>query len=132
MDMKSMMKVVEKYTLKETMTLDDLYSLMTKSLAAELQGKFKLKKGLFGKSIHFNVYMQIQPRVSVKNNVVTCRRIGVNKNISVGGGPSIDIGAMRQRMDAVKDGGVKKAVFGGVEYFICVCDAMREVLKDKM
>ena len=96
-----------------------------------MPGKFKLKKGLFGKSILFDVYMQTQPRVTVKENVVTVRRVNSSTTVSVGGSPSIDFKDMKQRVGAFKEGGLKQAAFGGQDYFNGVCDAMREVLKDK-
>ena len=132
MDIKTMQKAVEKYTLREPMTLDELHQLMTQRWNAELPGTFKLKKGLLGKSIQFDVYMQVQPKVTIKDNVVTCRKFTNATEVSVGKSPSIDIKNAKQRIDAAKEGGVKKAALGGVEYFLGVCDAMREVLMDKM
>jgi len=132
MDMKTMQKAVEKYTLREPMTLDELHQLMTTRWNAEMPGTFKLKKGLFGKSITFDTYMQVQPKVSVKNNIVTCRKFNSSTTVSVGGSPATDIKNMKERLDAAKEGGLKKAALGGVEYFLGVCDAMREILKDKM
>jgi len=132
MDIKTMQKAVEKYTLKDPMTLDELYQLMTMRWGEELPGTFKLKKGLLGKSIQFDVYMQVQPKVTVKDNVVTCRKFTSSTEVSVGGSPGIDIKNMKQRIEAGKEGGIKKAAMGGVEYFLGVCDGMREVLKDKM
>ncbi len=135
MDMKALQKAVEKYTLREAMGIEDLHSLMVGS-GAQFPGNFKLKKGLFGKSITFDVYMQVQPRITVKDNVVTCRKMsssttvstGVSSNATVG----MDIKASKQYKDAMKEGGLKKAISGGPEYFLGVCDALREVLKDKM
>jgi len=132
MDLKTMQKAVEKYTLKESMTIDDLNSLMTQRWTEEMPGKFKLKKGLFGKSIQFDVYMQVLPKVTVKDNVVTCRKMQSSTTVSVGGSSGVDIKNTHQRMEAAKEGGLKKAAFGGVEYFLGVCDAMREILGDKM
>jgi hypothetical protein len=131
MNMKAMNKGVEKYTLSAPMTLDELYQLMTQRWTAEMPGKFKLKKGIFGERILFDVYIQIQPRVTVKENVVTVRRMQNSTKVSVGGMPGVDIKDMKQRMAAAKEGGLKKAALGGQEYFNSVCDAMRDVLKDK-
>jgi len=127
MDMKTMSKTVEKFTLREPVTLEDLYALMTQRWTAQLPGNFKLKKGLFGKSIQFDVYMNMQPKVTVKDNVVTVRRWESSTQVN-----GIDFKAATQRIDALGSGGLKKAAFGGLEYFIGVCDAMRELLSDKI
>ena len=126
-ELKEMSKVVEKFTLKDPMTLDELHQFMIQRWTAEMPGKFKLKKGLFGKRIEFDVYMQILPRVTVKGNVVTVRR--QQQSTTVGG---VDFKDAKQRMAAAKEGGLKKAAMGGMEYFVNVRNAMREVLQDKM
>ena len=134
MDLKAMGKSVEKYTLREPMTIEDLYSLLTQG-SIGFPGNFRLKKGLFGKSILFDVYMQVQPRITVKENIVTCRKISSSTTVSTGiGGASFgtDLKASKQYRDAMRDGGLKKAISGGPEYFHGVCDALREVLKDKV
>lgn len=131
MDLKAMGKAVEKYNLSAPMTLDELYELMNQRWAAELPGAYKLKKGLFGKSILFDVYMQVQPKITVKGNLVTCRKMNSQTTVS-SGGLGIDLKASKQYMAAMKEGGLKKAVSGGPEYFHGVCDALREVLKDKI
>ncbi len=135
MDMKALQKAVEKYTLRDSTDIENLHRLMTES-GVQFPGNFKLKKGLFGKSIIFDVFMQVQPQITVKDNVVTCRKMsssttvstGVSSNATVG----MDIKASKQFKEAMKEGGFKKAVSGGAEYFIGVCDALREVLKDRM
>ena len=132
MGFKEMSKSVEKYTLSASITIDELYSLMAERWGEGMPGKFKLKKGLFGKRVLFDVYMQIQPRVTVKENVVTVRKTQKSTKVGIGGGPMMDIKDMKQRAAALKEGGIKKAMFGGQEYFNNVCDALREVLKDKM
>jgi hypothetical protein len=126
-EMKEMSKTVEKFTLRDPMTLDELFELMTRRWTADMPGKFKLKKGLFGKSIKFDLYMQQLPVVRVKGNVVTVRR--QQQSTTVGG---VDIKDAKQRMAALKEGGLKKAALGGAEYFAGIRDAMREILKDKM
>ena len=132
MDMKELQKAVEKYTLRSPMAIEDLYQLMTERWNAELPGAYKLKKGLMGKSIMFDVYMQVQPKVTIKGNVVTCLKTTNSTEVSVLGGPSLDIKNTKERIAAAKEGGLKAAAFGGVEYFLGVCDAMREILKDKI
>lgn len=127
MNMDVMKKNVEKITLKEAMTLEELYDLM-KANQEELPGKFKLKKGLMGKSINFDVFMQTQPKVTVKDKVVTIRRMGSSTKVGVGSMPSMDIKNMKQQFQAVKEGGIKKSITGGAEYFVGVCNAMVELL----
>ncbi|MEA5003599.1 MAG: hypothetical protein VB081_08880 [Christensenella sp.] len=130
MDLKAMQKAVEKFTLKEPMTLEELYDLMKQRWNAELPGTFQLKKGLMGKSILFDVYMQVQPKVTIKDNVVTVRKISNSTSVSVGGGPGVDIKASAEYKKAFKEGGFKDAISGGPAYFNGVCDAMREILSD--
>lgn len=127
MNMDVMKKSVEKITLKEEMSLDQLYDLM-KENQEELPAKFKLKKGLMGKSINFDVFMQTEPRITVKDKVVTIRRMGSSTKVGIGSMPSLDYKDMKQRVKAVKDGGIKKSVTGGAEYFVGVCNAMVELL----
>jgi len=128
--LKELSKSSEKFTLRQAMTLEDLFALMQSNLNPALAGRFKLKKGLLGKSIAFDVYMTVLPKVSVKNNIVTVRKMSVSTQVGVGGMPAIDFKALGQTADAVSSGGIGKAVTGGSEYFLGVCDAMRELLKD--
>ncbi|HZK28493.1 MAG TPA: hypothetical protein VFD00_13235 [Thermoclostridium sp.] len=128
MKMDVLSKSVEKINLKESMTLEQLYDLM-KQNSEKMPGKFKLKKGLFGKSILFDVVMQTQPRITVKNNLVTVRRMNNSTSVGVGNMPTMDFKDMKQRAKAVKEGGFGKAISGGAEYFGSACDAMVELLK---
>ena len=127
MDIKEMSRNPQKITLKEPMTIEELHRLMTERWTSEMPGPFKFKKGLFGKSVKFNVYMQILPKVTVKDTAVKISRS--QQSTTVGG---MDLKDMSQRMEAMKDGGLKKAALGGMEYFVNIVNAMREVLKDKM
>jgi len=131
MGLKEMSKTVEKFTLREPITLEELHGLMVQGGIA-FPGNFKLKKGLFGKSITFDVLMQVQPRVTVKENVVIVRKVQSSTKVSVGGGPSIDIKATQQRAQAVKEGGIGKAFTGGIDYFLNVIEAMRGLLQSRM
>jgi hypothetical protein len=126
-ELREMGKRVEKFTLKEALTIDELYQLMNQRWTANMPGKFKLKKGLFGKRIQFDVYMLMLPVVTVKGNVVTVRR--QEQSTKVGG---VDFKEAKQRMAAAKEGGLKKAATGGVEYFFDVRNAMRDILNDKI
>ena len=131
MGLKEMTKAVEKFTLREPISLEELHDLMVQS-GIEFPGKFNLKKGLFGKSIVFDVVMQIQPRVKVKDNVVIVRKTQRKSTVSVGGMPGVDIKATQQRIQAVKEGGLGKAFTGGIDYFLNVIEAMRELLQSRM
>jgi len=131
MDMKTMQKTVEKIVLQEPITLEELHELM-KQNSENMPGKFKFKKGLFGKSILFDVFMQTQPRITVKENTVTVRRMGNSTSVGVGNMPAMDFKAMKQTAQAVKGGGLGKAVSGGAEYFVSVCDAMVELLQTRV
>jgi len=126
---KAKWKNVEKYTLREAMTIEDLFELMKNNWSADIPGSFKFKKGLFGKSIAFDAFMQVQPKVSVKGNIVTVLRVSNSSGVSVGG---VNIKEMEQRNKAAKEGGFKAAITGGQDYFNNVCTAMRELLSDRV
>lgn len=128
LSIKELSKTVEKIKLKEDMTLEELYKLMMES-SESLPGKFKLKKGLMGKSILFDVFMQTQPRITVKDKLVTIRLMGNSTEVGIGKMPSLDFKDLKQRTQAIKDGEWGKAATGGPQYFVNVCDAMVELLK---
>ena len=130
MDMKTMQKTVEKLTLREPMTIDELRTLLGEKWTGP--GNYQFKKGLFGKSIQFDTIMQIQPRVSIKENVVTIRKIKSSTKVGIGGGPMIDYKDAKQRKDAAKEGGLKAAMFGGHENFQAVCEKIKELLADRI
>ena len=131
MSFKEMTKTVEKFTLREPISLDELFDLMNGS-GIVFPGKFKLKKGLFSKAIVFDLIMQIQPRVKVKDNVVIVRKVRSSTKISVGGMPGVDIKATGQRIQAAQEGGLGKAFTGGADYFLNVVEAMRGLLQNLM
>lgn len=128
MKMDVLSKTVEKINLKEVMTIEQLYDLM-KENSEKLPEKFKLKKGVLGKSIHFEVVMQTDPKVTVKDNIVTIRRVGNSTEVGIGNMPSLDFKDLKQRTKAIKEGGLGKAISGGADYFASVCDAMVDLLK---
>jgi hypothetical protein len=130
MDLKTMAKVVEKFELRDPITLNELFNLMMQS-GIEFPGKFKMKKGLLGPYIGFDTYMTVQPRVKVKGNRVTVRKINVSMSVGVGR-VSIDVKDTQQRLQAAKTGGLSKALTGGPEYFINVIEKMRELLKTRL
>ena len=125
-ELKELGKMSEKYNLREPMSIEELYQLMTERWTVEYPGKYKLK-GLFGKKIKFDVYMKMVPVISVRNNVVTVRKTG--KSTTVGG---VDIKALKQTASALKEGGLKKVAMGAPQYFKAIRDGLRELLKDKV
>ena len=130
MGLKEMTKTVEKFTLREPISIEELNDLMVQN-ATGFPGNFKLKKGL-GKSIVFDVLMTIQPIVTVKGNVVVVKRIQNSTKISIGGGPSVDRKAVQQRVQAAKEGGLGKAITGGVDYYLNIVEVMRGLLQSRM
>ena len=115
--------LVTKLKLREPISIEDLYDLMLKSQAVNLPGKFKLKKGLLGRSIQFDVYLNVQPTITVKDNKVTIRHI--EKSSSIGG---IDFKSLAQRVDGLSKGDMST----GTDYFSAVCDIIQELLKDRL
>lgn len=120
------------YTLRQAMTIDQLHELMQERWSEDKPGKFKLKKGLFGKSIQFDVYRQVMPRITVKGNVVMLRKISNSTEVSVGGSPSLDFKNARHLGKDFKEGGMKKALNAGADYFVDVMNALQEVLGDRL
>ena len=135
--MKEMNKSQEKYDLKTAMTIEDLYQLMTERWNTELPaGPFIIKKGMMGTSIQFPTYQRIQPVVSVKGNTVVCKKTE-GAQVKVLG---VDHKDKRQRDSAFQDGkseggflgGMKAAALGGIDYYLDVCNKLREILQDRM
>ena len=127
----SLRMLPEKFFLKDPISLEELHELMVQC-ENTFPGRFRLKKGLFGKSIVFDLYMNIKPRISVKDNVVKVSMIQQSTKVSAGGMPSIDIKATKQRIQAAKEGGLGKAFTGGPDYYNGVLDATRELLQSRM
>ncbi|MDY0236600.1 MAG: hypothetical protein RBR71_11245 [Gudongella sp.] len=121
-------KTVEKINLKEEMSLEELNDFMMEN-TEKLPAKFKLKKSIIGKAILFDTNMQVEPRVTVKDKEITIRYMENSTSVGIGNAPSLDFKDLKQRAKAVKEGGFGKAVTGGPEYFISICDAMVELLK---
>lgn len=113
---------VIKLKLKEPLTVEMLHKLMMENQAA-FPRKFKLKNGLLGKSIQFEVYLQVQPTITIKDRTITLRRI--EKSTSVGG---IDFKAMTQSIGGLAKGDLSS----GVDYFKNVHDRLHELLKDQL
>ena len=126
MDLKAMSKTKEVITLNKPLTIDELYDIMEQNKEM-FPGSFK--KG-FGKSISFDVYMTIWPKIKIKGNTVIVRKYSKSSSVSIGGGPAVDIKAAKQSMGAIKEGGMKGALQAGPQYFNSICDNMVEILKD--
>jgi len=128
MALKDYAKSVEKLTLRDPMTLEQLRDLMVEKWGTTPPHKYKYKKGLFGKSIMFENVMKIQPKVTIKDNVVIIRKTQ-GSSMEVGG---INIKDTKQRAAAFKEGGLKSAVFGGNENFNKVVASVTELLEGKL
>jgi len=76
----AMSKSKEKLSLRKPITLDELFSLMEQD-KARFPGNFKLKKGLFGASIVFDMYMNMGAKVKAKGTEVIINRLEQNKNV---------------------------------------------------
>jgi len=137
MDLKEMNKSVEKYTLANAMTIEELYQLMTERWNTELPaGPFIIKKGLMGQSIQFPTYQTVQPVVTVKGNEVVCKKTEGAK-VEVMGVNHKDRKQRKEAFGAGKAGGgflqgMKDAAMGGVQYYHDVCNVLRGILQDKM
>jgi len=134
--MKELNKMNEKYELRAAMTIEELYQLMTERWNAELPaGPFVLKKGMMGTNIVFPTYLRIQPIVSVKGTTVQCKRTEGAQMKVLG----VDHKDKKQRGAKFQDakaesgfmGGMKAAALGGPEYYLDVCNKLREILQDK-
>ena len=126
-----MMMRPEKFTLKDPISLEELYELMARN-ETDFPGRFRLKKGLFGKSIVFDIYMTIKPSIRVKDNIVKITALQQSSSVKVGNMPSIDIKATKQVLQATKEGGLGKALTGGPEYYNSIADTLRELLQGRM
>ena len=129
-DKKDLFKSVEKYELREAIDIDALFSLMGQS-GIEWPGQYKVSKGLLGKTIAFDSYMNTVPTVHVKNNIVQVKREQPKSDVQVLGVSRNAVKAQKEMFGGIKEGGLKQGLTGGQDYFLGVCDLMRELLKDK-
>ena len=121
-------KTIVKYTLRDPMTLEELRDLMAEKWGDSPPSKYKYKKSLFGKAIKFDTVMEIQPTVTIKDNIITVRQTKGAK-MEVGG---MNIKDMKQRAAAFKEGGLKAAAFGGHDNFKKVYESVEELLQGKL
>jgi len=135
--LKEMSKSVEKYALKSAMTIEELHQFLTERWNTELPaGPFILKKGMLGKSIQFPTYQRIQPVVTIKGSEVICKKTE-GAQMKVLGVDHKDQGQRNAAFKAGKEGGgfldgMKAAALGGVDYYINVCNTLRDILQEKM
>jgi len=122
------MRSVERFTLREPMTLDELYVLIKERWNSALPCDFKLEKSLLFKSIVFDAYMRTSPKVKIQKNVVTVYQnfVGNNNNDTYNHFDVRKIEEMARKNNAFKEAGIDN----GNEYFIALCNALREVLRD--
>ena len=129
-DKKSMFKMEEKIELREPIDVEALHALMEQS-GIEWPGQFKISKGLFGKTIAFDSYMNVVPVVHIKNNIVKVKREQPKSDIEVLGVSRNSVKAQKEMFAGMKEGGLKKGFTGGQDYFLDVCDLMQELLAGK-
>ena len=127
----TMMMKPEKFILKDSISIEELHESMTQ-YETIFPGRFRLKKGLFGKSIVFDIYMTVLPKISVKKNIVKTSVSQRSTSVKVGNLPKIDIKATQQTIQATKEGGLGKAITGGPDYYHSITDALRELLQGRM
>ena len=127
MAMKEMFKTSEKLELKEAITIDELFTLLSEKWDAAENGPLKLKKGLFGKSVQGGRKFAIVPKFTVKGNIVTVKRISSQSSVKVGG-----IGGDLKLMGDIAKGGLKSAVTGAPAYFNYACETAKEALQNHL
>jgi hypothetical protein len=116
-------------TLKEPLTLDELLALMTERWDTQKHGSFKLKKFLFVKSIGLDDCMMMNFEVYItgiagqgKNILVDINRVETDKKAY----------SKTQREQIKAAGGYVAARQLALNYHAGLCDAMRDVLQDKV
>ena len=119
----------QKFTLGSPMSLEELESLMRANQNL-FPGAFKLKRGILGKQIVFDTYMQVQPYIKVKENVVrlSYAKVSLEVGLGKGGETMVDLKDLGQRMTALKEGGIKEAALGGNTYFTAITQALGQLL----
>ena len=137
-DWLAMMKLITKesrITLREPMTVEDLYALMSTRWNESLPGNFSLKKSLFHKYIEFDEYLMFKICVQVTSPIALGWPIKINKNKIV----YVDPGSQKPKslsktqwtkIEAV--GGYMEAVPLAIEHYRAVRHAILEVLHDRV
>jgi len=131
MDMRTYMKNTDKIELRDPLSIEDLYNLMAQYWQS-MPGRFEVKKSLFGTAIVFDEFMSIEPRITVKGNMVIVGKSKTSTEVSVMGISPSAIKHTQQQAQAAQQGGLSKAFTGGQDYFLRVCEAMRWLLGSRM
>ena len=112
--------------LKEPLTLDELYTLMTERWDTEKYGNFKIENFLFVKSIRFDDYLYWRFEVQVTGIVGKGKNLMVTIRQTTGGNPhpgKIKFLHGREHEETRID---------QLKHLESLCDAMWEVLSDKV
>ena len=112
-------------TLKEPMTLDELYALMQERWDTEKYGNFKIEKFLFIKSIRLDDYLAMKFQVQVSGIV------GQGKNLLVSI-TKLDKDSAAHIKASKAMGGREAARIAGLKHWESMCDAMWDILSDKV
>ena len=131
-------------TLREPITIDEVYTLMTERWDKEKYGNFKLSKFLFIKSIEFDDYMMMRYGVGIEKVVGSGRNAeSITNNVVVvipkptSQSYSSLRKAQKEQVDAVLGKGFLRAIDRAelrkheLEHLQMLCNGMREVLHDK-
>ncbi|MCL2695632.1 MAG: hypothetical protein FWE69_04840 [Clostridiales bacterium] len=121
-----------KITLKEPMTIDEIYALMTQRWDTQKYGGFKLGKLLKLRWIDFDAYMMMWYGVQVTDAGTVVQVVPKPTNQSYSALPK----AQKEQVKAVVN--VRKAIDRAeirkheFAHLRLLCDAMREVLHDRI
>ena len=129
-------KTKESLILRESISLDELYSLMERA-KTRFPGEFKSKKGIFGTSIVFDKYMGFGTIIKVKKTMINIKRIDPSSNSKSRKNKSMAhlvnvVKTAQSVYDSMTTGEVNEDLLGGPNYFKDICDAMRELLQSRM
>jgi len=134
MDLKELIELKKNsmITLRESITLEELYDLMKKRWPSSIPGSFKLKKTFFSKCIEFDYYLMVYINVRIASPIVLGQKSTVKNNTVCVDFQQLDPSSAAKSPEVQAVGGYEKAVPLSGEYYKAVVEAMREVLKDKI
>jgi len=132
----AMEKIKEKLVLREPIIPEELYSLMEQG-RARFPGGFKLKKGLFGASVVFDKHKGYGAKIKVKEAAVIIKRIDPSDNANTHKSGSIKqlvevVKIAQMAVNSVNIGEIDEELMEGPNYFISICNVMRELLQSRM
>ena len=136
MDMEIIRKKKEKLTLRDPLSLEELFSIM-EAAKDQFPGAFQLQKGLFGSAITFDKYMNFGVKIKVKDALVTLLRMDPSSNSGNPRSQSMEqlgkvVNAAQEIMSSMSTGVVSDELMGGPKYFAMICDTMGELLQSRM